>query len=311
MAKTPIVHPTKGMAVAAKRTVLIPKRWGPYLMLAPALILLLGFTIYPMFAAGYMSLFSINMATAQQPEWAGFANYQTLFASPVFRRVLQNTAIFALGTIPFSVALALFLAIQLNKRFRGSVFFRVLFFYPTVIPMMSAATIWLFMYTPQYGVINRMLGTFGIPDINFLGTANLALPSIMMMTVWKDAGYFMLFYLAGLQNLPTELYEAAELDGASPWVQFKRLTMPLLMPTTLFVGTVAAINAIKTVDQLFLMTQGGPNNATNLLLYYLFEQAFSFFDRGMAATVTVVLVLFLLVLAIFQNQWVDKKIHYN
>jgi len=280
-------------------------------MLSPALILLLAFTVYPMFAAGYQSLFQINMATRQQPVWAGLANYQQLFASDVFRQVMKNTLLFAFGTVPFSIALAMYLAIQLNKRFRGSALFRTLFFYPTVIPLMSVATIWLFMYTPQYGVINRLLALVGIGDINFLGSTATALPAIMLMSVWKDAGYFMLFYLAGLQNLPAELYEAAELDGASGWAQFRHLTLPLLMPTTLFVSTVSLINSFKTVDQLFLMTGGGPNNATNLLLYHLYEQAFSFYDRGVASALTVILVVILLILAIIQNQWVDKKIHYN
>lgn len=309
MAQPPVVQPER--RAAAQRGTVSTGWWRPYLMLSPALILLLAFTIYPMIAAGYMSLFRINMATKQQMVWAGFANFQDLFASPAFHQVMKNTLVFAVGTVPFSLALAMFLAIQLNKRFRASGLFRTLFFYPTVIPMMSVATIWLFMYTPQYGIINRFLGFFGVPDINFLGDVSWALPAIMFMTVWKDAGYFMLFYLAGLQNLPTELYEAADLDGANAWVQFRRLTFPLLMPTTLFVTTVSIINSFKTVDQLFLMTGGGPNNATNLLLFYLYEQAFSFFDRGMASAITVVLVVILLIMAIIQNQWIDKKIHYN
>lgn len=285
--------------------------WQPYLMLAPALILLLAFTIYPILAAGYMSLFRINMATQQQMVWAGMQNYRELFTSSLFRQVMKNTFIFAFGTAPFSIGLALFLAIQLNKRFRGSALFRTIFFYPTVIPMMSAATIWLFMYTPQYGVIGRFLSLFGVGEVNLLGNSATALPAIMLMTVWKEAGYFMLFYLAGLQNLPEELYEAADLDGASSWAQFRYLTLPLLMPTTLFVTTVSLINSFKTVDQLFLMTAGGPNNATNLLLYHLYEQAFSFYDRGKASALTVILVGILMILAIIQNQWVDKRIHYH
>lgn len=280
-------------------------------MLAPAAILLLAFTVYPMIASGYMSLFEIDLATQQKMVWTGLGNFKALFAAPVFRQVLKNTLVYAVGTIPVSISLAMFLAIQLNKRFRSSALFRTVFFYPTVIPMMSAATIWLFMYTPQYGVINRFLGTFGLPDINFLGSSGTALPAIMLMSVWKDAGYFMIFFLAGLQNLPSELYEAAELDGATSWVQFTRITFPLLMPTTLFVSTVSAINAFKTVDQLFLMTMGGPNNATNLLLYHLFEQAFSFFDRGVASALTVILVVILLILAVVQNQYVDKRVHYQ
>ncbi len=306
----PVVQP-KRKATAPKRGTVSTGWWRPYLMLSPAIVLLLAFTIYPMLAAGYMSFFKINLATKQQMVFNGIANYKDLLASPAFHTVMKNTVLFAFGTVPFSLGLAMFLAIQLNKQFKLSGIFRTLFFYPTVIPMMSAATIWLFMYTPQYGIINRFLGFFGIPDINFLGSSTWALPAIMMMTVWKDAGYFMLFYLAGLQNLPTELYEAAELDGANGWVQFRRLTFPLLMPTTLFVSTVSLINSFKTVDQLFLMTGGGPNNATNLLLFNLWELAFSFHDKGMAATLTVVLVVILLILAIIQNQWVDKKIHYN
>jgi len=305
----PVVQP-KGQT-AAKRGTVSTGWWRPYLMLSPALVLLLAFTIYPMLSAGYMSLFKINLATKQQMVFNGLGNYKELLASPAFHQVMKNTVLFAFGTVPFSLGLAMFLAIQLNKRFKGSAIFRTLFFYPTVIPMMSAATIWLFMYTPQYGIINRFLGFFGLPDINFLGSSTWALPAIMMMTVWKDAGYFMLFYLAGLQNLPAELYEAAELDGANGWVQFRRLTFPLLMPTTLFVSTVSLINSFKTVDQLFLMTGGGPNNATNLLLFNLWELAFSFHDKGMAATLTVVLVVILLILAVIQNQYVDKKIHYN
>lgn len=275
------------------------------------MLFLLAFTIYPMISAGYLSLFKINMATGQKAIWAGLGNYRALATSPVFRQVLGNTILFVLGTVPFSVGLGLFFATWVNRRYRGSGILRTLFFYPTVIPMMSAATIWLFMYTPQYGVINSVLGWFGLPSVNFLGNASLALPAIMFMTVWKDAGYFMIFYLAGLQNLPGDVFEAAELDGATAWQQFWRISLPLLAPTTLFVGTVAAINAFKTVDQLYLMTQGGPNNATNLLLYHLFEQAFSFFDRGVASALTVVLVLILLGLSGFQYLLMERRIHYQ
>lgn len=310
MAQAPAARPTRQVPAVRKGTA-PTTRWAPYLMLAPAAVLLLVFTVYPILASGYMSLFEINLSTQQHMVWTGLGNFKELFASPLFRTVMKNTFVFAIGTIPISVCLAMFLAVELNKKFRGSAVFRTIFFYPTVIPMMSAATIWLFMYTPQYGIINRILGTFGVPSINFLGNAGTALPAIMLMSIWKDAGYFMVFFLAGLQNLPSELYEAADLDGASPWTQFTRLTFPLLMPTTLFVSTVSAINAFKTVDQLFLMTAGGPNNATNLLLFHLFEQAFAFFDKGMAAALTVILVVILLILAIIQNQYVDKKVHYN
>lgn len=280
-------------------------------MLLPGLIVLIAFTIFPMMSAGYLSLFRINLATRQQPIFNGFGNFAALFASPVFLQVLRNTLLYAAGTIPISAGLALFLAVRLNRAYRGTWLFRTLFFYPTVIPVMSTATIWLFMYTPQYGLINRALAALGVPDVNFLGSASLALPAIMAMSVWKDAGYFMVFYLAGLQNLAHDVEEAAVLDGATAWQRFWRITFPLLMPTTLFVGTVALINAFKTVDQLYLMTGGGPDNATNLILFHLFEQAFNFFDRGMASALTVVLVLLLLGIAAIQYLYVDPRVHYE
>jgi len=156
-----------------------------------------------------------------------------------------------------------------------------------------------------------MLGTLGFADINFLGNPSTALPAVMAMTVWKLTGYFMVFFLAGLQNMPGDVYEAASLDGASLWQQFRRITFPLLMPTTFFVSMVGLIDSFKTVDQIFLMTTGGPNNATNIFLYHLYEQAFSFYDRGVASALTMILVVILISVAAFQIFFLEKKVHYN
>ncbi len=297
------------MVPATKRAGTASSPWGPYLMILPGLAVILTFTVWPMFHAAYLSLFQAKPGSPTG--FVGLDNYARVFAAPVFHQVLGNTLLFALGTIPISVSLAMFLALQLNRRWRGTAFFRTLFFYPTVIPMMSAATIWLYLYIPQYGLLARFLEPFGLTYVNLLGNDSTALPAIMAMSVWKDAGYFMIFFLAGLQNLPQDVFEAAELDGASPWQQFWRITFPLLSPTTLFVGTIAAVNAFRTVDQLWLMTSGGPGNATNLLLFHIFEVAFSFFDRGVAATLTVVLVAILLVIALFNNLYVERKVHYE
>jgi len=268
------------------------------------------FTLYPMAASGVMALFKADMAHPD-PVFYGLQNFRDIFTSEIFRIVMRNTLVFAVGTIPFSVGLALFLAMQLNQKLRSVAFLRAAFFYPTMLPLVSAASIWIFMFNPHYGPVNSIVRFFGGTSWNWLGTPGLALPAIMIVSIWKDAGYFMIFYLAGLQNLPSDVFEAAELDGASRWQQFRRITFPLLMPTTLFVSTISFINAFKTVDQIFIMTSGGPQNATNLLLYHVFELTFSFFDKGKGAAASVVLIVILLAAALFNQLYVDKRVHYD
>ncbi|MGE5674265.1 MAG: carbohydrate ABC transporter permease [Mycobacterium leprae] len=284
--------------------------WGPYLLLLPSLVLLVTFTLYPMVSSLWMSLFKADMAHPV-PEWTGLGNFTTLYTLPDFRRALLNTFLFALGTIPFSVGLALLFAVQLNRPLRSVGLLRAAFFYPTMLPLVSAASIWNFMYNPMYGPINLALRFFHVPPQNWLGSPNWALPAVMLVSIWKDAGYFMIFYLAGLQSLPSDVFEAADLDGASRWQQFWAITWPLLTPTTLFVATIAFINAFKTVDQIFIMTGGGPSNATLTLLFYIFQETFSFWDKGMGATASVVLILILLFGALFNHLYVDRRVHYE
>lgn len=284
--------------------------WGPYLLLLPSFLVLLAFTVWPMLQSLYTSFFHANLAH-KQPVFAGLANYAELAQDPVLGKVLFNNLYFALGTAPVTVFLALLLAVALNRSSKLNTVLRSAFFYPTVLPMVSAATIWLFLYAPQWGLLTRLLRLVGAPAVTWLGDPRWVMPALIIMAIWKETGFFMVFYLAGLQNLPHEVYEAANLDGASPWAAFWKITWPLVMPTTLFVSTIAAINAFKTVDQLYVMTGGGPNDASNLLLFYLYQQAFKFLDRGMAATLTVVLLLILVVMAVFNTQYLDKRIHYD
>lgn len=284
--------------------------WGPYLLLAPALVVLLVFTLWPMVKLGYASLFQIDTAH-QQPVFVGLHNYVLFFQDPVGRLSLTNTLVFAVATVVPSVILALFFAVQLNKAIPARGALRAAIFYPTVLPLVSAATIWLFLYDSNNGIINKAMQMLHLPVQDWLGNPHTALGALVVMTIWKDAGYFMIFYLAGLQNMPGDVYEAADLDGASPWVAFWRITFPLLMPTTLFVTIIAAVASFKVVDPIFVMTAGGPNNATNMLLYHIYESQFSYSDTGMAATVSVVLLLILLAIAIFNYAYVDKRVHYD
>ncbi|MEH6942552.1 carbohydrate ABC transporter permease [Bacillus sp. JJ722] len=281
-----------------------------WLFLLPSLIFLVIFTLYPIIKTIYLSMFQVDLLTTD-PLYVGLDNFKLMLEDETFRKAFINNIWFAVGTVPTSLMLGLGMAILVNRSFKGSSFARMFFFYPTVIPMVAVAFIWLFFYTPEYGLINSLLGLFGAGELNLLGSSETALLSIIVMVVWKEAGFFMIFYLAALQNIPQDLYEASYMDGASKWYQFRRITFPLLMPTTLFSFIIATTNAFKTVDQLVVMTQGGPDNATNLLLYYIYESAFRFMDYGMASTVTVVVLLLMTIIAAVQFFSVERKIHYS
>ena len=281
-----------------------------WLLLMPAVIFLIAFTYYPTVATLAHSFFSEG--TALRPSvFVGLENYELMLEDEVFWKVVGNNFWFALGTIPASVALALLMAVWVNGRLPARGLVRMAYFTPTVLPMIAVANIWLFFYTPDIGLVDQVLGIFGAPGHNWLGDPDTVLGCLIVMTIWKESGFFMIFYLAALQSLPPELEEAAKLEGAGRWYFFRRVTFPLLMPTTLFVLINAVINSFKLVDHLFILTKGGPNNASNLLLYYIYEVAFSFFDEAYAATLTVVLLAVLAVIAIGQFVILDKRIHYR
>jgi sn-glycerol 3-phosphate transport system permease protein len=281
-----------------------------WLLLTPAAILLIGFTHYPAAATLLDSFFSTG--TAVRPSrFIGLENYAALADDPVFWQVLGNNLWFALGTIPTAIAIAMAMAIMVNDRLPARALTRMAFFTPTVLPMIAVANLWLYFYTPQIGLLDKVGALFGAPSHNWLGDPDLVLPATMIMVVWKEAGFFMIFYLAALQSLPPELQEAAKIEGASRWYFFRRVTFPLLMPTTLFVLVNATINSFKLVDHLFILTKGGPDNASSLLLYYIYQVAFSFFDTTYAATLTVVLLLMLALLAIVQFLLIERRVHYR
>jgi len=281
-----------------------------WLLLMPAAVFLIAFTYYPAVATLAKSFFS--QGTALRPaEFIGLENYEFLADDDVFWTVVWNNVIYAIGTIPISIALAMLMAIWVNGRMPLKSLVRMSYFTPTVLPMIAVANIWLFFYTPDIGLLDQVGGLFGFAGHNWLGDPDTVLGCIIAITVWKEAGFFMIFYLAALQTLPPELEEAARLEGASRWYYFRRVMFPLLMPTTLFVLINAVINSFKLVDQLFILTKGGPDNASSLLLYYIYEVAFSFLDQTYASTLTVVLLATLAIIAIGQFVFLDKKVHYQ
>jgi len=278
--------------------------------LLPAVTLLVAFTYYPTAATLFQSLFSAG--TALRPSvFVGLENYQALLDDEVFWKVVKNNIWYAVGTIPASIALALLMAVWVNGKLALRSLVRMSYFTPTVLPMIAVANIWLFFYSPEIGLLDQISRQFGLPSRNWLGDPDTVLGAIMVITVWKEAGFFMIFYLAALQSLPPELEEAARLEGAGRWYFFRRVTFPLLMPTTLFVLVNAVINSFKLVDQLFILTKGGPDNASSLLLYYIYEVAFSFLDQNYAATLTVILLATLAIISMVQFRVLDKRIHYR
>ena len=281
-----------------------------YLLVLPAVILLVAFTHWPAIETLVDSLFATPRGGHPAP-FVGLENYTALLDDTVFWQALRNNAIYAAATIPTSVVLALLMALAVNGALPGRSFLRLAYFLPTMLPMIAVANIWMFFYTPDYGLFDRILGLFGGGRHNWLGDASTALPSMIAVAVWKEAGFFMIFYLAALQTMPTDLREAAALEGSSRWNYFRRVTIPLLMPTSLFVLVNAVINAFRVIDHIVVMTRGGPDNATTLLLYYIYETGFRFWDIATAAALTIVLLAILALTAWLQFGVLGRRVHYR
>jgi sn-glycerol 3-phosphate transport system permease protein len=307
-------RPAAHAGVSGRSSSRVGARWATHingwLLLLPAAVLLVTFTHYPAVATIINSFFSTPKG-ARPGVFVGFDNYHAMIEDPIFWQALANNIVYAVSTIPLTIVLALFMAVAVNGKIIGRSFMRLAFFMPTVLPMIAVANIWLFFYSPGYGLVDQVLGLFGVPAHNWLGDEHTALACLIVVAVWKDAGFFMIFYLAALQQMPPALGEAAALEGASRWYFFRRVTFPLLMPTTLFVLINAIINSFRLVDHIVVMTRGGPNNTTALLLYYIYEVGFKFWDTAFAATLTVVLLVLLAVMALGQFVFLDRRIHYQ
>ena len=296
--------------MTARRTRKLNVHVQGWLLALPAVVLLATFTHIPAIRTIVDSLFATPRGT-KPPPFVGLTQYQSMLADPIFWRALENNIVYALITVPLAIGFALAMALWVNGRIRGRAAVRLAFFTPTILPMVAAANIWLFFYTPDYGLLNQIGRALGFASVNWLGSPSTALPALMAVTVWKEAGFFMIFFLAALQQVPPDLYEAARMENAGRWQVFRRITWPLVMPTTLFVGINALINAFRVVDQVIAMTGGGPDNAPQLLLFYIYQLAFSFWDIGYAAAMSTVLLICLAAVALAQFFLIDRKVHYR
>ncbi len=284
-------------------------RWLPVaVLLAPSLLFLGLFTYGPVLRVIGGSLIVGRFAGDHA---LGFGNYQRLFADPHFARAALNNLIYALGTIVPSLVLALALALALRETNRFTAVLRTLVVMPLLIPLVAAAALFTFIFLPGDGLLDFYLHKLGVPMINWLGDTDLALGAVIAITVWKNTGYYMLFFLAGLAGVPQDLVDAATIDGAGAWRRLRSIVLPLLGPTFGFVVPIALLNAITQVDHVVTMTQGGPSDATNLLLYYIYQQAAQNYDTGLASAATVISVVALLSLSLISFRLIERGVHYE
>jgi len=290
---------------------MLKREWvHAWLLLLPAFVFLVTFTHWPAVQTALESLWS--MPRGKRPaQFVGLANYARMAADPIFAKALWNSTIYAAITIPASVILALLMALAVQARFRGVALMRMAFFTPTVLPLIAVANIWLFFYAPGFGLIDQIRAFFGLASANYIGQPASALYALAAVAVWKEAGFFMIFFLAALQTIPPSLREAAAIEGCTRLAFLRRVVLPLIMPTTLFVTVNAVINAFRLVDHVFVMTRGGPDNATMMLLYYIYENGFRYWDTAYASALTMVLVGLLTVVGIGQFFAADRRVHYQ
>jgi sn-glycerol 3-phosphate transport system permease protein len=277
--------------------------WPAFCLLLPSLVFLLLFTYWPVAQVTFASLMVGGRL--------GLGNYLRLAGDPHFITAATNNVTYAIGTIIPSLALALAFALALSESGRFNAFLRTILVFPLLIPLVAAAALFIFILLPGEGLLDSWLARFGLGQTNWLGNPSLALGAIIAITIWKNVGYYMLFFLAGLQGIPADLHEAARLENASAWQRFSRITWPLLKNTLAFVLVIAAMNVLTQVDHIVVMTQGGPSDTTNVLLYYIYQQAEQNNDRGLAAAATVVSVSALLAISLLSLRSLERGIHYE
>ncbi len=271
-------------------------RVRPYLYLLPAAVVLWTFTYLPIGRLAEMSLHAPGPG-GPVSAWVGVRAYASLFSTPLFWRVLGHTVVYTFTSVPVTMALALLLALLLNQPIRGLPVFRMLYYTPVVMPSVAAAALALWMFNANNGIVDYLLGRLGAPPVQWLVTSEWALPTLILVAIWKNLGYYMLIYLAGLQALPRSVLDAARLDGARPASRLFTVIIPLLRPTTFFLAIVALIGSFQVFDFVNLMTQGGPSNATNVLVYFAYQNGFAYLQLGTAAAVSLVMFAMVLLLS--------------
>lgn len=291
-----------------RQNFLIQRRLAAYLFILPSMAFLLLFVIYPIISAFWLSFH--RYALLEPPVWRGLGNYIDLMGDPRFFKALGNTLSFALMTVPVGTVISLLLAVLINQPLRAITIFRASFYMPVVTSFVAISFIWLWLYEPQFGLFNQFLEAFGIAGPAWLRDASTALLSIAILSIWKNAGYNMIIFLAGLQGIPQYLYEAASIDGASAFQRFRYITVPMLSPTTFFVFVVYFIGALQMFVQSWILTQGGPLDSTLTVVYLIYQNGFENLKMGYACAMSVILFIFIAIITYINTRIVRYDTHY-
>ncbi len=289
--------------------------WIAYSFLAPNFLGFLIFTLLPVMFSIALAFLNWNGGPIDRITWAGFSNFSTIFKSFSFTKTdlgitLKNTMLYTLATVPLTIAVSLTLAAILNKAGKAIKFFRTVFFFPYVASIVAICVCWSFMLM-KYGPVNQYLSIFGINiGKSWTQSKDHAMLAIILVSIWRSAGYYMVMYLAGLQGVPRELYEAATVDGASGWQKFWKVTFPMLTPTTFFVSIMMVISCFKIYDVVAIMTEGGPGRSTKMLVTYIYDLSFNQIKYGVASSVAMVLFIIVLTITILQFRIEKKWVNY-
>ncbi len=300
--------PAKAKTIATRLAPLRSKLL-PYLMVGPALIILGTFVLYPIFYMVYLSFFSWNMMSAMK--FVGFDNFTALFASPTFHLVLQNTFVYVFATVFFSISLGLLSALYLKANTKINTLLQSVLFVPHIVSLVSISFIWMWMMDTNYGLLNYLLGLVGVAKIGWLDDPNVALGSIVLLSVWKSIGYNIIILISAIQAVPEYLYQAASLDKASKPTVFFQITLPMISPSLFFLILMNLISAFKVFEPVQIITDGGPLNSTGTLVHMLYEYGFTFYKVGYASAIGVVLLAILSVCTVLYFKLLNKHVHYR
>ena len=282
----------------------------PYVVIAPSITVLTVFWIYPIFEMGRLSLYEWNLVNPTRT-FVGLQNFANLAQDLQFRQTLLNTLIYMVFTVGLSVGLGMLCALHLKAASRRNRFLQAVVFSPYVISLASVSLLWLWIMNKDYGLLNQVLSALGMSPVDWLGDSRVALGSLIAISVWKSVGYDALILTSALQSVPENLYEAAQLDHAGSWATFRKITLPMASPTLFFLVIVEIVSSLQVFETIQIMTQGGPQNATNTLVFSLYQYAFQFYKVGYAAAIGMVLLVLVAVFAVLYFKLLEKRVHYR
>lgn len=305
-----VILSTKTKSKGIKKAHRLMRKWKPYWFLAPALVLYVVFFMYPLLFSLSLSFQEWNLLSSKR-SFVGFSNYIQLFQDNVYWKSVGNTLLYVLYTVPLSMLIGLLLAVAIESLKVGKTLLRLLCFIPVVSPIAVISIVWGLMYHPNEGMINRILLLLGVEGPNWLNDVHTVMIALALIGIWKHIGYNMVLYISGLKAIDRKLYEATAIDGAHRWQQFRHITIPLLSPMTFFILIMSLLSSFQVFATIEILTKGGPNNASNVLVYKIYQDAFRFFSIGTATASSMILLIAVGIITLLQLRYSRRFVHYQ